>query len=544
MSTTSSSFGSLPPARQAEVDALRTRAQRYPEVRARLKSDAEACAVLIAHNGFPAATPKAFASARKKYWAAWRWESGDVVLKDQNGKPVRPYRGRGRTPAARRAWAYAVQVWALALLSNEAERFVLDRVEYSARGIKGHRQGARLSATVVSALKARDPELVGLKTQKLVKYRPNVMRTDYGGVLDALDPSAYAVPEVAIVAVDDGGEGASEGRSRWGHLFVDGRPFGAPVTSWVEPGKTADDEADPRGWLRRSDERAGVPWGAGVFGVDEVEPEERKRLEATLKRCAKKALKRLQGEGAQRVAQARRAIVRSRRILRGRATNEERRAHARFLNLVVQGQRAFESEQIAARDSAPKPAFPSRAEADAARAREETAFAVFQRSIAPKPTARSIHEDRKETDEERLEREATVLAAARAEAHEKAPKFLGSNLVGRRTLDDDVVTRQMQLLKEEEELECFRFIDVPNTDIELLEESIRFFEKGIDPDADLNLELALQNVPALREHVREEKRSSKAPRGLIGSLAHARVRQLNLSRFERGVAGLQEALTA
>jgi hypothetical protein len=139
----------------------------------------------------------------------------------------------------------------------------------------------------------------------------------------------------------------------------------------------------------------------------------------------------------------------------------------------------------------------------------------------------------------------TAKAAERVEVeHVPAPKFLGaSDMIGRSTVHESSVKREMLLLADESEVLAHRLSDVPMTDVELLEEALAYFDQGVDPDTDLSLDLALEQVPALRGHLEARQRNStKAPRGLIGALAQARLRQANLTRFDRGLGDLGAAL--
>lgn len=507
--TTTNTLGSLPLARQAEVDALKDRLERFPKVKESLRSDSLKAANLIAHAGFPAATPEAAADARHQCWSTHKWQRGDAVLVDQNGKWLRPYRGRGRTAEERLAWAYAVNANALAILDHPVgERLVLDRVEYAARGISGMQQGKRLSDAFVAKLKSVDPELFGLKVQTLVKYASNVHRQDMSGVLSAFDAELHELPEVRSIPVDDAGDGEELGKSRWVQVFLDGMPFGAPVVTWTEHGPSIDDEYDPQGRLR---------------ALDEIRPLETEDLAKA---------KEVQVKRAERVAK------RNARARRGELSAWEKARNERWMRNIVAGQRSWESEQIAARATAPKPRPLTPEQAEAERIAKAKADEVLARMRAPKPPvyARAlpvVNAGNSAKAEERVEVEQV-----------KAPKFLGaSDMIGRSTLDESSVKRGMQLLADESEVQAHRLTDVPMTDAELMEEAVAYFDQGVDPDADLSLDLALEKVPTLRGHLEARQRnSSKAPRGLIGALAQARLRQANLTRFDRGLAGLEGAL--
>ena len=507
--TTTSTFGILPPARQAEVDALKDRLGRFPQVKESLRSDSLKAANLIAHAGFPAATPEAAAEARRSCWATHKWQRGDTVLVDQNGKWLRPYRGRGRTAEERLAWAHAVNANALAILDHPVgERFVLDRVEYAARGIGGMQQGKRLGDAYVAKLKSTDPELFGLKVQTLVKYASNVHRQDMSGVLSAFDAGLYELPEVFSIPVDDAGDGEELGKSRWVQVFVDGMPFGAPVATWMENGPSIDAEYDPQGRLR---------------ALDLVNPLDTDDI-AKARKAQAKRVKRVANQSA--------------RARRGELSARERAEYERWSRNVVAGQRAWESEQIAARATAPKPRPLTPEQAEAERIAKAKADEALARMRAPKPPvyARELPAAQPGT---------TAKAAERVEVeHVPAPKFLGaSDMIGRSTVHESSVKREMLLLADESEVLAHRLSDVPMTDVELLEEALAYFDQGVDPDTDLSLDLALEQVPALRGHLEARQRNStKAPRGLIGALAQARLRQANLTRFDRGLGDLGAAL--
>lgn len=549
MMTTSTPFGSLSPARRAEVDALRARATQLPKVREALLKEAHEAALLIAHNGFPAATPEAAQRAREAFCASWKWQAGDIVLVDQNGQRLRPYRGRGRSPSERRAWAYAVQAWALSLLNQSPEAFVLDRVEHSARGIAGKRQGSRLNEAEVEQLGAKDAELVSIRVQKLVKYRPNVHRVDMNRVLAAFEAGEFEEPEVNLSPVDDGGEGEAVGRSRWSHVFVDGAPYGAPTVTWLENAGSFDDEVDPTGWLRAKDERAGVPWvGQAEFAerFERLESDEQKRVSASMQKRAKRARERLDRELWAQAAQAKEAMEFTSRVRLGRLTPSESKAYVRYMHGVTRAQRAHEAEQTALAGSIKLPKHAQGLSPEVQQQlNEERALGVFLRSREPKPVTRKAVTPMPRTSEER----EAVFAAAREADHAKCPAFLGSNAIGRSALDPQRLQRVTQLLADESEVQAKRFLDVPMRDVELVEESIRFFEQGVDPDADLSLDQAVANVPALSEHVerhqaRRKKGRKTLPQGMIGAFAYAKRRYEDLQRFDRGLAQLEVALTA
>lgn len=532
---------------QQEVDALRARAKANVKVRSALEDAARQAAELISHGGFPAATSEIAARKRSEAFKAWSWQRGDTVLRDRNGGWLRPYRGRGNTPKQRMAWAHAVNVWALHLIASDSS-YALDRVDYSARAVPGVRQGTRLSAELVDKVLSESLDDATIRIQTLPKYRAGAATEAYAKFQDRFDEGHDGTPLVESTPIDH----HNEGRSRWHFCQVDGSPVGEVVGTWTESDATIDDEVDPRRFLRDGDERSRVYALRSL--ASEGKDLQQRYVSIFLrwkKMCETDARIR-----AAKIAKAKAVTERSTRALRRELSPKEHDEHRRYLAHVVTGQRlaeALDSSSIGSSESMPKRQRRlTQEEKDRMQEVSDRAHAVYERSLRPQPLPTwpdhfkvvKVGNLAAKANDSRDDVKASSAGASKSEGTSTRPKPRKRAPSALERHFDEVNAHRAQLEADEAELLAHQVEDLDGkSDVDLLEETSSFFDSGIDPDSDLDLDRATQAVPELSQHgsTQAGKRDRNLPRGLIGALAQARLRQEDLQRFTRGMDALETA---
>lgn len=483
---------------------------------------------------------------------------GDILVVDLSGNAVRWLVGSGNAPIERAAWTVAAVRAAYRIVLEEPEAVCFDRVEYSARSIRGVPQGTRLNQDKVKELREElGEDLFHFQVQVLHRYPQNAPRE----VLQAFEERAdrrvdWRLPNITSeavnhVEVDDPREaesvhfefGLRHHDSMWHHMFVDEEPFSLTRT-WVEDDSTFDDEVDRYGFARRED----------LYNPRTIEE--------------------VQAERAQVVNRYRHLIARGRAVQHSPAGSKLRQDLRRFLDNVYRSQerggsaRLASLEEIAARTGSS----PSRSTGGSAhqengdvpspegtRAQEVMDAILARRRQVEPPTNkwegyRVIQVGRLAGEYDRTEKLEAGLDEGSPELavdEQVAVASLPQERADKKSLDDVSradFDRRALLAKDTEEVLRHQKEDVPQTDLELLEESVAYFLTGEDPDEDLDIEKAYAEVPGLRAAMaphRARRATQNAPRGLMASVARERAKKgdrLTATYFLRGLQDLENAL--
>lgn len=531
-----------------QISLLRKRAQRNPKVRQALLRTAKRIADLITLGGmWYGYTFEEREAKRMAYFAKWDWKPGDMMIYDPYGKPVRPFRAKGNTPEEQKAWTIAALRWAWHMIETEPLKWGRDRIEFSARAIPGVKQGTRLSKEQVAEVRERFGEdQFAFRVQVLHSYRrtatPQGKRAFAEWADSKVDLSLPVVTSEPVdrLDVEDDREAtsahdifsSSEGRSRWHYVYLDGEITGIPVVTWKETDDSSDDEFDPGGYKRRADLYSPV----------------------TREEFAKAK--------AEEVARAQAMLERSKRRLRGETTPEEKEAFLRFMANIARA--VPETGEVVAKRT-------TGTRSDGMRYSIRNGKAV----LVPKEEVVAANRRRYEAILERRRRRYqppeypgyTVKQVGRL-AGEKASVFTDDDIPeevvserevrssqlaeerrNKSALEQSAVDweRRATLAADINEVLMHQKDDVPESDYELLEESLHFFQTGEDPDADLDLDKAIAAVPELADSLAQmrARRSSNAPKGLIGAVAYERAKRgdrLNATLFTRGLSSLEAAV--
>lgn len=532
-------------------NALKRRAQRSPKVRQALQKSAETVANWITQGGMWFGDSFDERNAKRLHHIKrWKRKPGQVLVYDTTGKPVRVFEANGNSPVEKEAWALASILWAWNMIESDPLRWGKDRIEFSARAVPGIKQGTRLNKEQVAEIREKFGEdQFAFRVQVLHSYRQTATREGMlafaqwaDSKVDLRMPVVTSEP-VDKLDVEDDREAtsahdiftSSEGRSRWHYVYLDGEITGTPVATWKEDEGGIDEELDRGGFRRRED--LYQPITRAQFA--KAKAEEIKRTQEVLER--------------------------SRRRRRGEATPEELEEHRRFMANLHKAKPDVEDAWRTARQTPKmvngqvyalqdgKMVLTSPAEA-AAQSRQRleailerrrqpyqppqyTGYKVKQVGRLAGENASAFNDD--DVEEEVVnEREVRASAKAEERAAKSAMEQSRADFERIALLAHDTV----EVIKHQAE-------DVPESDLELLEESLEYFLTGDDPDDDLDLAKAMSEVPELAAHVaqRRANRTSNAPKGLVGAIARERTKKgdrLNATLFLRGLAALEAAANA
>lgn len=545
-------FEHVSPADKVEkaVKALRARAENSSNVERALRSSAERVADWITQGGlWFGETHEERDAQRLAHLKKWKRKPGQVLVYDTTGRPVRVYEATGRDPVQKEAWAVEAINRAWEMIKTNPLKWGMDKVEFSARAVPGIKQGTRLSKEQVAEIRAKfGDDQFAFRVQTLLRYRQTPTLEGLlafaewaDSKLDLRMPVVTSEP-VDKLDVEDDREAtsahdiftSSEGRSRWHYLYLDGEITGTPVLTWKEEAGGIDDEFDRGGYRRREDLYSPVTRAEYAKAKAEAIARTQQVLEKSRRRCSGEATPEEREEFQRYMAN----------IHKAKPEVDEARSRRNSPTLVdgkvyvfQDGKMRLVSAQEAAEQSR------QRYEAILERRRrpyqppQYPGYTVKQVGRLAGENASAFKDD--EIEEELVnERDARTSAKAEERAIKSAMEQSRADYERTRRLADDFVEVLANQAK-----------DVPQSDLELLEESLSFFLTGEDPDDDLDLDKAMSAVPELAEHVAQSRarRSSNAPKGLIGAIAQERTKKgdrLNATLFLRGLAALEAAANA
>lgn len=543
-------FEHVSPAPEVEKarKALRARAENSSKVAVALRSSAERVADWITQGGlWFGETYEDREALRLSHLSKWDRQPGQVLIYDTIGRPVRVYEASGRDAVQKEAWAVEAVARAWDMIESNPLRWGMDKVEFSARAVPGIKQGTRLTKEQVAEIREKfGDDQFAFRVQTLLRYRQTPTREGLlaferwaDSKLDLRTPVVTSEP-VDRLDVEDAREATSahdiftsvEGRSRWHYIFLDGEVTGTPVVTWKEGAGGLDEEFDPGGWRRREDLYSPITRAQYA----ELTAKENAHWQRVMEESSRRA----SGEATPEEKEAfRRFMANIQKAKPPMDMAESRRLSPTMVDGMVYTLRDGKMTLVPAQEAVE---FSRRVYEAILEKRRETYQPPQYPGYKVKRVGRLAGENVSAFDDDEIEEELVnereVRASAKAEERtvKSAMEQSRADYEHRRRLADDVV-----------EVLTNQKADVPQSDLELLEESLDYFLTGEDPDDDLDLDKAMSEIPELAEHVAmsRARRTSNAPKGLIGAIAKERAKKsdrLTATFFTRGLAALEAAV--